>query len=63
MNGIVFGAGIMDTLNMMQKQGKWSPLVEKFNPCPAENIKMPCPLLIFSLSNFFIQGFETNTHT
>ena len=33
-----------------------------FDPCLAEN-KMPCPLLIFSQSDYLIQVVDTNTNT
>ena len=32
------------------------------NPCHAEEIKMPCPLLIFSQSHYLIQVFDTSSH-
>ena len=32
-------------------------------PCHAEKIKMPCPLLIFSQSDYLIQVVDTNSHT
>ena len=34
-----------------------------FYPCPAEWIKMPLPLLIFSQSGYLIQIFVINLHT
>ena len=34
-----------------------------FNPCPAEYIKMPCPLLIFSQSDYLVQIVAKNSHT
>ena len=33
------------------------------NPCPAELIKMPHPLLIFSQSDYLIQIIALNSHT
>ena len=36
--------------------------VENINPCHAELIKMPCPLLIFSQSDYLIQVVDTNSH-
>ena len=33
------------------------------NPCHAEKIKMPCPLLIFSQSDYLIQVLDANVHT
>ena len=33
------------------------------NPCHAEYIKMPCPLLIFSQSDNLIQAVDTKSHT
>ena len=33
------------------------------NPCHAEYIKMPCPLPIFSQSDFLIQVVDINSHT
>ena len=33
------------------------------NPCHAELIKMPCPLLIVSQSGCLIQVFDTNPYT
>ena len=34
----------------------------QLNPCPAEKIKMPCPLLIFSQSNYLIWVVAINSH-
>ena len=34
-----------------------------FNPYPAEKIKMPRPLLIFSQSDYLIQIVDINLHT
>ena len=34
-----------------------------FNPCPAEQIKMPRPLLIFSQSDYLIGIVALNSHT
>ena len=34
-----------------------------FNPYCAEYIKMSCPLLIFSQSNYLIKVVDTNSHT
>ena len=33
------------------------------NPCHAEYIKMPHPLLIFSQSDYLVQTVNTNSHT
>ena len=33
------------------------------NPCHAEYIKMPCPLLVFSQSDYLIQLVHTNSNT
>ena len=33
------------------------------NPCHAELIKLPCPLLIFSQSDYLIQIVDINSHT
>ena len=33
------------------------------NPCPAEKIKIPHPLRIFSLSDYLIQVIDTNLNT
>ena len=33
------------------------------NPCPAEYIKMPCPLLIFSQSDYLIYIVHINSDT
>ena len=33
------------------------------NPCPAEKIKRPLPLLIFSQSDYLIQIIDINSHT
>ena len=35
----------------------------QLNPCPAEYIKMPRPLLIFSQSDYYIQIVAINLHT
>ena len=35
----------------------------KINPCPAEKIKMPRPLLIFSRSDYLIHIVAINSHT
>ena len=37
--------------------------VNQLNPCHAELIKMPHPLLIFSQSDCFIPGMDINSHT
>ena len=34
-----------------------------FNPCPAEYIMMPCPLLIFSQSDYLIWIVHINSDT
>ena len=33
------------------------------NPCPAEYIRMPCPLPVFSQSDHLIQIVDINSHT
>ena len=33
----------------------------RINPCHAEYIKMPCPLLIFSQSHYLIRVFDRNS--
>ena len=40
-----------------------SKLLRSINPCYAEYIKMPCPLLIFSQSDYLIQIDDINSHT
>ena len=36
--------------------------IKKINPCHPEKIKMPCPLLIFSQSDYLIQVVQTNSN-
>ena len=36
-------------------------MVPLINPCPAELIKMPHPLLVFSQSDYFIQIVDINS--
>ena len=38
-------------------------ILAHLNLCHAEKIKMPCPLIIFSQSNYMIQVVSTYSHT
>ena len=40
-----------------------SEMVSVFNPCHAEQITMPCPLLAVNQSDYLIQVVDTNSHS
>ena len=51
------------TFSWKEKHPIWSyAVISLINPCTAEYIKMPRPLLIFSQSDYFIQIFSSPEH-